>query len=65
MADHQIFAEGTDPSKPGAFYVKGSEALQPGAALAIFERLVGRPATPAERAEYERHVAQPSQPVAS
>lgn len=32
-------------------YIEGTEALKPGAALAIFERLMGRPATPAEIAE--------------
>lgn len=57
MADDRKFVEGTDPSRAGAFYVKGSDALQPGAALAIIERLMSRPATLAERAEFETHVA--------
>jgi hypothetical protein len=34
-------------------YIEGTEALKPGAALAIFERLMGRPATAAEIAEVE------------
>jgi hypothetical protein len=46
-------------------FVAGTDALKPGAALAIFERLVGRSTTPAERAEYERHIAQSAQPEAS
>jgi hypothetical protein len=54
MADKIKFIEGTNPARPGAFHVKGSDALKPGAALAIFERLVGRPATAEERAEVEQ-----------
>ena len=54
MADDIEIIEGTDPARPGAFYVRGTDALKPGAALAIFERIVGRPATAAEVADFEQ-----------
>jgi hypothetical protein len=38
-------------------YIEGTDALKPDAALVIFERLMGRPATAEERAEYEQDVA--------
>jgi hypothetical protein len=44
--------------------LRGGDALRPGAALAVFAPLVGRPATPTESAEYERHVPPPAQPEA-
>ena len=57
MADNLKLEDAADPSKPGEVFVRGTDALKPGAALTIFKRLIGRPATPAERAEYAQHVA--------
>ena len=42
----------------GRYYIEGTEALKPDAALVIFERQMGRPATLEERAEYELEVAE-------
>jgi hypothetical protein len=55
VADDIKFVEGNEPSRPGAFYMKGCDALQPGAVLAIFERIKGRPATPEEIAAFQTH----------
>ena len=57
MADSQMFVEGTDPSKPGAFYLKGTDAMTPEGLQATFERLRCRPTTPEESAVFQKPIA--------
>ena len=57
MADKIKFLEGTDPARPGAFYVKGTDTMTPEGMQAIFERLKGRPAGPEEIAVLEGPIA--------
>jgi hypothetical protein len=56
MADKIKLVDGTDPPKPGAFYLKGTDAMTPEGMQAIFERLKGRPATPGEIAVFQEPI---------